>query len=241
MLQLCDVSFSYAETEALSHIDLHVRQGEAVALVGPNGCGKSTALKMLNGLALPDNGSYAFDGEEVTERKLRDKAYAKRFHQRIGFLFQNPDSQLFCPVVYDDIAFGPRQMGFSEEEVEARVLTCLDLLDIGRLRQRIPYQLSEGEKRKVALAGVLALNPEVLTLDEPMNGLDPKTKRFLRDFLFDLKHAGKTIVCATHDFAYLDGVFDKAVVFSGEHRVIRTGCYGEIMADRSFLEEHNIL
>jgi cobalt/nickel transport system ATP-binding protein len=241
MIELRDVSFSYAEAPALSHVELAVARGEALALIGPNGSGKSTLLKLLNGLVFPESGSYLFDGEEVSAARLKDPRRARSFHQRVGFLFQNSEAQLFCTSVYDEVAFGPRQMGLGDEEIEGRVGDCLELLGIGALRGRVPYHLSGGEKRKVALASVLALNPEVLVLDEPMNGLDPRTKRFLRDFLVSMRDAGKTIICATHDFEYVEGLFGKAAVFSSGHELCRSGDYAEIIGDRDFLARQNIV
>jgi cobalt/nickel transport system ATP-binding protein len=241
MVRLHDVSFSYTDAPALAHIDLAIERGEALALIGPNGSGKSTLLKLLNGLVFPNAGTYHFDGEEISHARLKDQRIAKSFHQRVGFLFQNSDAQLFCTSVYDEVAFGPLQMGLSESEIERRVSDSLRLLGIDALASRIPYHLSGGEKRKVALASVLALNPEVLVLDEPMNGLDPKTKHFLRDFLISLRATGKTIVCATHDFEYVDGVFDHAAVFSMHHDIVRTGIYAQIIGDRDFLKASNII
>ncbi len=241
MIELRDVSYSYADAPALEHVDLRVGRGEALAVIGPNGSGKSTLLKLLNALVFPDGGSYRFDGEEVTRELLKDRLRAKLFHQRIGFLFQNSEAQLFCATVREEVAFGPRQMGLSEGEIEGRVSDVLGLLGLSAAANRVPYHLSGGEKRKVALASVLALNPDILVLDEPMNGLDPRTKHFLRDFLISLREAGKTIVCATHDFEYVEGVFGRAAVFSIGHGISRTGDYLEIIGDRAFLEASNIV
>jgi cobalt/nickel transport system ATP-binding protein len=241
MISLRDVSFSYADAPALAHIDLAIGRGEALALIGPNGSGKSTLLKLLTGIVHPDSGTYHFDGEEISRARFKDPRLSKVFHQRVGFLFQNSDAQLFCTSVYDEIAFGPRQMGLSEGQIEQRVMDSLGLLQIEDLSRRIPYHLSGGEKRKVALASVLALNPDVLVLDEPMNALDPRTKHFLRDFLISMHAAGKTIVCATQDFEYVDGVFDHVAVFSMRHEIARTGAYAEILGDRGFLKANNII
>jgi cobalt/nickel transport system ATP-binding protein len=241
MIELSGVSYSYGEGDVLSQVDIAIPRGEAVAIIGPNGCGKSTLLKLLNGIVLPREGRYLFDREEISARSLKNAPFAKRFHQRIGFLFQNSDAQLFCPVVHDEIAFGPRQMGLSEEEVLRRVEDCLQLLGIEKLRSRVPYHLSEGEKRKVALASVLALNPEVLVLDEPMNGLDPRMKQFLREIILSLNESGKTILCSTHDFKYIDGVFRTALVIGEDHRVARMGPYHEIIHDKTFLRAQNII
>jgi cobalt/nickel transport system ATP-binding protein len=241
MIELSGVSCAYDEGDVLSELTLDIGRGDAVAVIGPNGCGKSTLLKLLNGLVPPRKGTYRFDGEAVTPERLREPRFAKRFHQRIGFLFQNSDAQLFCPVVEEEIAFGPRQMGLEEEAVARRVEDCIALLGIGKLRTRVPYHLSEGEKRKVALAAVLALNPEVLVLDEPMNGLDPRMKHFLREIVMALNQAGKTLICSTHDFSYIAGVFRTAVVLGEDHRLARAGDYHEILADKAFLKAQNIV
>ena len=209
--------------------------------IGPNGSGKSTLLKLVNGLVFAEEGSCHFDGEEITKCRLGGQPFAKRFHQRIGFLFQSPDAQLFCTSVREEVAFGPRQMGLGEDEIAQRVDDALCLLGIAALADRVPYHLSGGEKRKVALASVLSMNPDVLVLDEPMNGLDPRTKHFLRDFLASMRDAGKTIVCATHDFEYVDGLFDRAAAFSVGHGIVRAGPYAEVIGDRAFLERENIV
>jgi cobalt/nickel transport system ATP-binding protein len=241
LIELAGVSCAYDQGDVLAGLDLAAGRGAAIAVIGPNGCGKSTLLKLLNGLVPPRAGEYRFDGEPVTAVRLREPEFRKRFHQRVGFLFQNPDAQLFCPEVGQEVAFGPRQMGLGEAEIAGRVEDCLALLGIAHLRGRAPYHLSEGEKRKVALASVLAMNPDVLVLDEPLNGLDPRSKRFMRDLLVRLNQGGKTLVCATHDFQYLDGVFPTAWVLGEDHRLARSGPFGEIVADLAFLRERNIL
>lgn len=240
MIQLQDVTFKYQNTPALEHIHVDIKKGESIALIGANGSGKSTFLKLLNGIVFSQSGRYLFEGEEITEKKLEDTKFSKLFHKRMGFIFQNSDAQLFCSSVYEEIAFGPLQMRFSEKEVEQRVEDCLRLLGIEALKDRSPYHLSGGEKKKVALASVLALNPEVIILDEPMNALDPKTKRFLREFLIRLNEAGKTILCSTHDFEYVQGVFKRVLVFSNDHKIIRDDDYNTVIQDEAFLYEQNI-
>ena len=241
MIVLNDVSFLYKEKTALEHVNLHVRSGESVAILGPNGSGKSTLLKLLNGLVFPSEGSYRFDQAEITHALLKDSVVSKTFHQRIGFVFQNSDTQLFCSTVFEEIAFGPTQMGLPEAEVQRRVNDCLALLNIEKISGEHPYNLSGGEKKRTAIAAVLAMNPEVIVLDEPMNGIDPKGKAFLRELLIRLNGSGKTILCATHDFQYLDGVFSRAIVFSEGHRIIRDDDYVQVMADTSFLAMHNMI
>jgi cobalt/nickel transport system ATP-binding protein len=241
LIRLVDVSCSYGEGDVLSHVDLALPRGAAVACIGPNGCGKSTLLKLLAGVVTARAGRYLLDGEEVGAKRLRDQAFAKHFHQRVGLLFQNSDAQLFCPLVEEEVAFGPRQMGLGEDDVARRTDDCLKLLGIEGLRARVPYHLSEGEKRRVALASVLAMNPEVLLLDEPMNGLDPRMKGFLRGLVKDLHGAGKTILCSTHEFRYVEGLFDTAVVLSAKHRVARVAPYAEVLGDEAFLRQENVL
>ncbi|MCR5792383.1 MAG: energy-coupling factor ABC transporter ATP-binding protein [Lachnospiraceae bacterium] len=199
MIRLENICFSYEESEALKDISLHIEKGQTVILEGPNGCGKSTLLKIMNGLIFPSKGKYYFEGEEITHKKMQNNVFAKKFHQKLGFVFQNSDVQLFCGNVEDEIGFGPRQMGLTEEEVHKRVEDCLDLLDIQKLRKRPPYHLSGGEKKKVAIACILSMNPEVLILDEPLNGLDRESRKWLLDFLKQLKSSGKTMIIATHD------------------------------------------
>ncbi len=242
MIELNNISYSYDNNfSALNSINLNIASGEAVAFIGVNGSGKSTLMKLINGLVFPSKGSYKFDGIDINEKSLMKPSSSKAFHKRLGFIFQNSEVQLFCTTVYDEVAFGPRQMGISEQDVKLRVEDMLRLLNIEELEARQPYHLSGGEKKKVAIASVLALNPDVIILDEPMNGLDPKTKRFLRQLIIDLNKAGKTILCSTHDFDYVDGIFKRAVVFSKDHEIIRDGCYDEVIKDKKFLLENNII
>lgn len=242
MIKMKNVSYSYDQNVlALKNIDLHIQEGEAVALIGVNGSGKSTFMKLINGLITPTQGKYYFEGEEISSKKLQNESYSKGFHKKIGFVFQNSEVQLFCSNVYDEIAFGPRQMAMDEEEVKKRVEDTLKLLKIEDLKDRQPYHLSGGEKKKVAIATVVALNPDVYIFDEPMNGLDPKNKRFLKEFMIAINNAGKTILCSTHDFEYVKDVFKRAIVFSNEHTIIRDGSYDEIMDDTAFLYENNII
>jgi cobalt/nickel transport system ATP-binding protein len=241
MIELQKLGFSYPDAVGFTDVDLRVETGQAWALIGPNGSGKSSLLKALNGLCRPNAGNYRLDGELVDEAFLKNEAKLKALHKKIGYLFQNSEAQLFCPSVLEEVSFGPRQMGMAEAEADARARDCLKLLGIEPLAERVPYHLSGGEKRKVALAAVLSLNPAILTLDEPMNGIDPRSKRELRELLSTLNAAGKTIICATHDFEYVEGLFSHAAVFSAEHRLTRVGPYAEILADRDFLRANNIV
>ena len=241
LIEIKDLSYRYRDSHALRDIDLIISDGDSIAVIGPNGSGKSTLLKIINGIITPTSGEYIYKGERITEKALRDPLFSKSFHKSIGFVFQNSDTQLFCPSVYEEVAFGPEQMGMSNKEVEQRVTDCLKLLSIEHLRIRIPYNLSEGEKKKVAIAAVIALNPEVLVFDEPLNGLDPKTKKFLKTFMLEMNKAGKTIICAMHEFEQISGVFNKVVLLSDDNRVVFIGDYEKAVNDKALLKSVNLL
>ncbi len=241
MIELKDVCYSYADHVALNHVDITIHVGESVAFMGANGCGKSTLLKLINGLIFADQGSYFFDGEQITKKKMQDDSFSKRFHQRIGFIFQNSDTQLFCTSVYDEIAFGPRQMGLSEKEIDQRVEDCLKLLHISEYRDRIPYHLSGGEKRKVAIACVLSMNPEIIVLDEPMNGLDPKTQRWLVDFINMMNQNGKTILISTHNLELVQEITKRAVLFDESHHVAADLPTGKLLENMELLKRVNLV
>ena len=199
MIELKNVCYAYGKEVALRYINLNIQKGESVIIQGPNGCGKSTLIKLLNGIIFPMEGSYTYQGHEITEKTLKDNQFAKWFHQQMGYVFQNADTQLFCGSVEEEIAFGPTQMGLSEEEIKQRTEDCLKLFGIEKLRERPPYHLSGGEKRKVSLACILSMNPEVLILDEPLAGLDESTQEMLIDFLKKFHEAGKTLIIITHN------------------------------------------
>ena len=194
IINLSHISYNYEEVSALNDISLEIYAGELIFFTGPNGCGKSTLFKLLNGLIFPTKGEYYFDNKKIDKNTLQDNIFAKNFHKRIGYIFQNPDVQLFNATVYDEIAFGPRQMNLNEEIIHQRINELLIYLNIQHLQDRPPYHLSGGEQKKVALAAILALNPDVLMIDEPLNGLDNKTRQWFKEFLMDFIKANKTIL-----------------------------------------------
>lgn len=200
LIELKNITFRYKgeEETVLSDFDMNVDTGEFVVVEGDNGSGKTTLFRILNGLSFPENGEYIFDGIKITKDYLKNNSNSKHFHKRIGYLFQNPDIMLFNARVYDEVAFGPRQMGLSDPEVDKRVRDCMELFEISGLSDKAPYHLSEGQKKRVALASVMVLNPDVLILDEPFAGLDKKTQSRLISFLEELMTAGKTIIVASH-------------------------------------------
>ncbi len=242
LLDVRGVGYRYLERfPALAGVSLQVRRGESVALLGANGCGKSTLLKLLDGLVFPDDGSYWAFGHEITEPALEDDQFAEAFRGRVGFVFQNADAQVFSPSVREEIAFGPLQLGLDREEAAGRVADVLALLDIEDLAERAPYQLSGGQKKRVAIASVLAMNPDVLLFDEPTAALDPRTQDWLLDLLGDLRAAGKTIVLATHDLASLRGLAERCIVLGEDHRVLADGDTADVLDDRELLVRANLV
>lgn len=210
LIVLDQITFRYDGETApvLEDFSMSVKEGSCVIVEGDNGSGKTTLFRVLTGLSFPEKGEYFFEGTRITKDYLKDNANSKRFHKKIGYLFQNPDVMLFNPRVYDEIAFGPRQMGIPDQEVGTRVADCLAMFRLEELADKAPYHLSGGQKKRVALASVMSLNPDVLILDEPYAGLDRKTQQWLTQFLGELKSAGKTIIIATHSGEYLSEMAD---------------------------------
>ncbi|WP_294849384.1 ABC transporter ATP-binding protein [uncultured Eubacterium sp.] len=198
MIKLDDICFAYDSTPVLKHFSTEVADGEFVVIKGDNGCGKSTLLNIINALEFAEIGTYTFDGTVIDKKAMKNEQFAKAFHQKIGYVFQNTDAQLFCSSVYDEIAFAPRQMQLDEAEVAKRVDDMLKLTGTEHLKERAPFHLSMGEKKKVAVASVLAMNPQVLILDEPMNFLDKKSREWLVEFLNQMHSVGKTIIIVSH-------------------------------------------
>lgn len=219
MLDFEDVCYAYDGVPILRHVDFRIPQGQAVALLGPNGAGKSTLLRMLNGLIFPEIGCYRFQGTEITARSMREHRYSKWFHQRVGFVFQDPSVQLFSASVREELAFGPEQMGLSDAEIQRRTEDAMRLFQLGKLADRTPYTLSGGEKKRTAIASVFTMNPSVWTLDEPLAALDEKTADFVLDFLLSLKQAGKTLIFSTHDRHMADRLADARLVFCDDHTI----------------------
>lgn len=198
MIKLDDICFAYDSTPVLKHFSTEIADGEFVVIKGDNGCGKSTLLNIINALEFAEIGTYTFDGTVIDKKAMKNEQFAKAFHQKIGYVFQNTDAQLFCSSVYDEIAFAPRQMQLDEAEIAKRVEDMLKLTGTEHLKERAPFHLSMGEKKKVAVASVLAMNPQVLILDEPMNFLDKKSRQWLVEFLNQMHSVGKTIIIVSH-------------------------------------------
>jgi len=241
VLVCTDLHHSYLDRfVALDGVDLTVRSGERLALLGANGSGKSTLLKVLNGLVFPSSGTFTAFGESITQDTLEDEQMNTSFRSRVGFVFQNSDAQVFSPTVRDELAFGPLQLGLSRAEAADRVADILRLLEIPDLADRAPFQLSGGQKKRVAIGTVLVMNPDVLLFDEPTAGLDPRTGEWLTGLIQELAASGKTIVLATHDLDSLDRLADRCLVFSEEHRIVADGPPLDILGQRQLLLDVNL-
>ena len=223
MIRIQDGNYHYTEETGIHDIQLQIQKGETVGLMGPNGAGKSTLFKILVGLLPLSSGQYHFKDWTIDQDFLKDPHRAGQLFQQVGLIFQNSDTQLFNTSVYDELAFGPRQLGLAETEVQQRVKDTLGLLEIEHLRDRIPYHLSGGEKKLVAIASVLTMNPSLLLFDEPFNGLSPKYQKLIVTLLQELKTAGKTIVISSHHFEQIAPIVERVLLFSEEHTI--TGSY----------------
>jgi cobalt/nickel transport system ATP-binding protein len=237
-----DVHFSYlGKYPALLDVSVAIGRGLKATIIGANGSGKSTLLQMLDGLIFPEKGTVTAFGKELTEETFSDEAFSKGFRRRVGLVFQNPDVQLFCPTVREDIMFGPLQLGLDKGATERRFDELVEIIGLKDLLDRSPHQLSIGEKRKVAIASTLIIDPEVLILDEPTAGLDPLTTRHIMDLLLRANDEGKTIITTTHDLHIVEELSDVVHVFSRDKRVVRSGPPDVILQDTAFLQTHNLV
>ncbi len=225
---------------ALDNINLTIQAGEALAILGANGCGKSTLLKLLDGLYFPEGGTISAFGKPLTEEALYDDEYNFAFRRRVGLAFQDPDVQLFSPSVLEEVAFAPLQLGLSRMEVNRRVDSALAALRIEKLRDRAPHLLSGGEKRRVTLASLLTLQPDVWLLDEPTTGLDPRSQSWLVEFILEQRRLGKTIIIATHDLVIAEEIASRICVFSEEHKIVASGPPEDILSDHDLLHRSNL-
>ncbi len=245
IFDLRNVSYTYlGKFVALKDVTLKINAGEQVAIMGANGSGKSTLLSILNALIYPTGGEFYAFGNPVTEDvfdSLEDNGQSRYFRKKVGFVFQNSDVQLFCSTVYDEIAFGPLQLDLPKEEVKKRTEDVMAMMGITSLKDRSPHTLSGGEKKKVCLASILAVNPDVLLLDEPTAGLDPRSQLWLIELLQELAGAGKTIITATHDLDIIEQISTRAIVFGEDHTIKVDTDSHKVMNDLELLMSANLI
>ncbi len=241
IFQVSDITFSYNNQVALKDVNLTVQPGERIAILGANGSGKSTLLKILDGLYFPQTGEVCAFGELLSEQAFQDEVRAFDFRRRVGLVFQDPEVQLFSPTVWDEVTFAPLHLGLPRAEVIERSEWVMDLVGITKLRDRAPHRLSGGEKKKVALASILSLRPDVWLLDEPTASLDPRSQSRLLDFIGELTKQGKTIITATHDLDIVEEIADRVVMFCEEHEITGEGAPHDVLSDYDRLIECNLI
>ena len=236
MLEVRNIKYSYNnDYQALKGVSLKIEKGEMVALLGKNGAGKSTLFLHLNGIYEPDEGKVFIDGEELKY----DKKSLLKFRQKVGIVFQNPDDQIFAPTVEEDVAFGPLNLGLSMEEVQDRVEEALDRVGMSGFEKTAPHHLSGGQKKRVAIAGILAMKPEIMVLDEPTAGLDPQGVTNLVKLLKELNDEGITIVISTHEVDLVPDYANRVFVLVGGE-LIAEGTPKDIFSQPDILESANL-
>lgn len=230
-LHVSDLYFSYPDGHsALKGVSFAIAQGEKVALVGPNGAGKSTLMLHLNGLLTAAKGSVQVAGLPVANPHL------PLIRAKVGLVFQNPDDQLFSPTVFEDVAFGPLHMGLPEAEVRERVTWALTQVNMSEFAERTPFHMSMGQKKRIAIATVLAMQPDILVFDEPSAGLDPRARRNLIHLLQELPY---TMLVSTHDMLLVEELFSRMIIMD-EGRVVADGPTRTLLIDDNLLQQHGL-
>jgi cobalt/nickel transport system ATP-binding protein len=231
-----EITYEYPDgTKALEKVNFNVDDGKIVALLGPNGAGKSTLFLHFNGILRPSSGSVNIDGETVNY----DKKDLLKVRQKVGIVFQNPDDQLFAPTVLEDVAFGPMNMGLSKDEVEKRVKEALSRVGMEGFEKKPPHHLSGGQKKRVAIAGILAMKPKIMVLDEPTSGLDPKGASQILRLLYKLNQEGMTIVISTHDVDLVP-LYASRVYIISNGKIIKEGTAPEVFEDVKTIRGANL-
>lgn len=236
ILETKDLTYNYPDgTEAIKGINFKLNEGDMVSLLGHNGAGKSTLFLHFNGIIEPTKGTVEIEGETLKY----DKKSLLAARQKIGIVFQNPDDQLFAPTVFEDVAFGPMNMGLSEEEVKQRSLDALEKVGMSDVADKAPHHLSGGQKKRVAIAGILSMKPRVMVLDEPTSGLDPNGASSIMQLLYDLNNEGMTIIISTHDVDLVPLYSDNIEVIV-DGRIIKSGNCREIFSDKDLIDEADL-
>ena len=240
VFEVSQVTYRYDAVAALADVTLTIPAGQRVALLGANGSGKSTLLRLLDGLHFADSGTVSFHGRALNPGAFSQDLFAFDFRRRVGLVFQNPEVQLFNPTVFDEVAFAPLQLRWPKEQIVERESAVLDRMEIGHLRARPPHRLSGGEKKRVALASVLVINPEVLLLDEPTAGLDPRSASQIIDMLIACGDGARTVITATHDLGLVEDIADHRVLLY-QGKVAAEGEPGVLLSNQALLARTNMI
>lgn len=231
-----NLSFTYPDgTQALKNINIEIEKGEKVAIIGPNGAGKSTLFSHFNGLTEPTSGCVKIEGKAISFEK--DELLKVR--QKVGIVFQDPNDQLFAPTVKEDIAFGPMNLGLSYDEVEKRVEDALKMVGMENYEDKTPHHLSGGQQKRIAIAGIIAMKPELMILDEPTAGLDPDGVEKVLNIMNQLNEEGMTLIISSHDIDMISKYADKIfVLYNGE--IIESGNKNKIFSDMELLKKAHL-
>lgn len=239
--KLTGIDFHYpGGVSALHHINLEIPPRSRIAIVGENGSGKSTLMKLLDALYFPESGTLAYDGVPLTQKKMEEDGFSYEFRRKVAFLFQDPESQLFSASVWEEVCYAPLQLKWDPERIRTAAESILQQFGISHLKDRPPFRLSIGEKKKVALASVLILDPEVLLLDEPVAALDPRTQSLLLELIHTWSGNGKTIITSTHDLSILKEISDLVYVLQ-KGKIVHASPPAEILENQELLEECNLV
>ena len=235
-LETKNLSYTYHDgTQALKNVNIKIRKGEKIAIMGPNGAGKSTLFSHFNGLNEPTSGHVEIDGEKIIFE--RDELIKVR--QKVGIVFQDPNDQLFAPTVKEDVAFGPMNLGLDYDEVEKRIRESLEMVGMSGFEEKTPHHLSGGQQKRVAIAGIIAMRPDIMILDEPTAGLDPEGVEKVLDILNNLNKEGISIVISSHDIEMVNQFADKIfVLHDGE--IIAEGDKHQIFSDKELLKKAHL-
>ena len=236
ILEAKDLRYNYPDgTEAIRGINFKVEEGQMISILGPNGAGKSTFFLHFNGIIEPTSGEIIIDGKKLEY----DKKSLLEARTKVGIVFQNPDDQLFAPTVFEDVAFGPMNMGLPEDEVKSRVEESLKVVGMAGYSQKAPHHLSGGQKKRVAIAGILAMKPRVMVLDEPTSGLDPNGASDIMQLLYDLNAEGMTIIVSTHDVDLVPMYSDNINVLR-LGQILKQGNCREVFSDKEVIDKADL-
>ena len=235
-LETKNLSFTYHDgTEALKNVNIQIKKGEKIAIMGPNGAGKSTLFSHFNGLTEPTSGHVEVEGEKI----IFEREELLKVRQKVGIVFQDPNDQLFAPTVKEDVAFGPMNLGLEYEEVKKRIKESLEMVGMSGFEDKTPHHLSGGQQKRVAIAGIVAMRPDIMILDEPTAGLDPEGVDKVLDILDNLNKEGMSIVISSHDIEMVNQFADKIfVLYDGE--IIAEGDKNQIFSDKELLKKAHL-